>query len=52
MNRLTRSATQPTFIIKYRYCIGRARCERPITGEFLGRAEECELYKLAITLIK
>lgn len=31
-NGLTGSATQPTFIIKYRYCIGRARCERPITG--------------------
>lgn len=31
-NGLTGSATQLTFIIKYRYCIGRSRCERPITG--------------------
>ena len=31
-NGLTGSATQQTFIIKYRYCIGGSHCERPIIG--------------------
>jgi hypothetical protein len=31
-NGLRGSATQLIFIIKYRYCIGRSRCERPITS--------------------
>ena len=30
-NGLRGSATQLIFIIKYRYCIGRSRCERPMT---------------------
>lgn len=30
-NGLRGSATQLIFIIKYRYCIGGSRCERPIT---------------------
>ena len=30
-NGLTGSAIQLTFKMKYRYCIGRSHCERPIT---------------------
>ena len=51
-NGLRGSTTQQIFILKYRYRIARFRCERPITRYFMGRAEECELYKLTITLIK
>ena len=40
------------FILKYRYCIVRFRCERLFTSYFMGRAKECELYKLTIALIK
>ncbi|KAB5511216.1 hypothetical protein DKX38_030141 (chloroplast) [Salix brachista] len=32
-------------------CIG-SRCERPTTGEFMGRAQKCKLYKLTIALIR
>lgn len=40
------------FILKYRYFIVRFRCERLFTSYFMGRAKECELYKLTIALIK
>jgi hypothetical protein len=51
-NGLRGSTTQLIFILKYRYCIDRFRCERPITRYFMGRAHKCELYKFTITLIE
>nr|AFK38361.1 unknown [Medicago truncatula] len=51
-NGLRGSTTQLIFILKYRYCIARFCCERPITRYFMGRAHKCELYKFTITLIE